>query len=584
MKNFIRRASRSRGFLIKFAVGALVLGTIIGVALSRVQASASHLFGERVLARAGLAVSSSERDFTPSEKTAPRLLDALTVELKESSPRLLDVIWAMPELAPHVAVADRENIRRTLSTCFSADEATLATDLLAASDRDEQEAYAQLKVRAEASEPPRYANYVVGLVEMDRKNYRAAYEHFSREAQRADSPESRYMAVQALAEAKDYASLSALQKDARFAPYFTPRVAFKAATGQRDWWRMLRLIPAVQLHSYRQGVVLLTVIAAFAWALFLSQLGEVRSLTSGTAVLCLCGFLLGVISTTPTVFLVALQDDVLGFSAGDDAYHAVAYYLAGVGAREELCKLLLFLPLLPFLIRRDDELEAFIVAAFVGLGFAIEENGSYFMLSAGASAPGRFLTANFFHVALTGLNGLTLFRACTRGMSGLNDLMLVLPLTITAHGIYDALLDLPGVEGSGFFAMTVYIAFSLYFFGRVHPLRNNTPMTLSLTGAFVIGLSILAGTVIAYQMATLGATAGASLIFSELISSAAPCFSCFCANSTNRSRCSSSQSAFSPTAGSLSEVHGAGPPAAPRRNGSKKIVQLDARFRFDPPA
>ena len=64
------------------------------------------------------------------------------------------------------------------------------------------------------------------------------------------------------------------------------------------------------------------------------------------------------ISTTPTIFLVILQDDILGFAVGEDTLRSFAYYLAGVGAREELCKLLLFLPLLPFLIKRDDELEA----------------------------------------------------------------------------------------------------------------------------------------------------------------------------------------------------------------------------------
>ena len=100
------------------------------------------------------------------------------------------------------------------------------------------------------------------------------------------------------------------------------------------------------------------------------------------------------------------------------------------------------------------------------------------MMSEAASAPGRFLTANFFHVALTGLNGLALFRACTRGMSGLNDLMLMLPLTITAHGLYNALLDLPDIDGGGFLAMVVYVSFSLYFFNRIHALRSNAPMTL----------------------------------------------------------------------------------------------------------
>jgi hypothetical protein len=38
--------------------------------------------------------------------------------------------------------------------------------------------------------------------------------------------------------------------------------------------------------------------------------------------------------------------------------------------------------------------------------------------------------------------------------------MTVLPVTILAHGAYDALLDLPGLDDTGFLAMIVFIGFS----------------------------------------------------------------------------------------------------------------------------
>ena len=264
----------------------------------------------------------------------------------------------------------------------------------------------------------------------------------------------------------------------------------------------------------------MALVTAFGWGLFLVHFGEISSPRSSYFWLCLAGLILGAISTIPTVFLVIVQDEILHFAPAEDALRTFAYYIAGVGAREELCKLLLFLPLLPFLIRRDDELEALIVACFVGLGFAVEENCGYFTMSAAASAPGRFLTANFFHIALTGANGLALFRACTRGIAGINDLITVLPITILAHGAYDAFLDLPELDDTGFLAMIVFITFCYLFFNRAHALRHNLRMTISLTGAFVAGISLLAATVIAFQFATLGPAAGASLIFGELLGSA----------------------------------------------------------------
>jgi RsiW-degrading membrane proteinase PrsW (M82 family) len=198
-----------------------------------------------------------------------------------------------------------------------------------------------------------------------------------------------------------------------------------------------------------------------------------------------------------------------------------------VGLREELCKLLLFLPLLPILIRRGNELEAVIVACFVGLGFAIEENVNYFMNSDATDVTGRFLSANFFHIALTGMNGLALFRAVMRERGGLNDFLYVFPLTVLAHGIYDGLIDLHGTDLSGYLHMTVYVVFSMFFFNRVSRLRSNTRMTIGLTGAFVFAVSLVIGTVVVYQMSNLGAHAAVSVVVPEILGSAAVVFMFF---------------------------------------------------------
>jgi hypothetical protein len=505
--------------LWKFAICALLVGVLIGGVLSQIEPSDANLFGERVLGHAGLARIEDDTKLPPALETPPGMLEAFAEEVTDSSVHFVDVIWAVPSLAPYVAAADHPRLRENLTARFSGEEADLAIDYLAAWNLSDRAAFSRLQSRAAQSEQ-RFVRYVLGQIEMRRENYRAAFALFRSEGERAEAGESRFMAVEALVQAKDFAALSTLREDPRYQRYFTPHVALETAIQTRDWLGILATIPVIQITSYENTVIIVTLVAGLAWGIFLLHLGEVSSLFSRSGALCALGFIAGVISTTPTIFLVILEDDILGFSVGTDVLRSFAYYIAGVAAREELCKLLLFLPLLPFLIKRDDELEALTVAAFVGLGFAIEENGTYFMMSEAASAPGRFLTANFFHVALTGLNGLALFRACTRGVGGLNDLMLVLPLTITAHGVYDALLDVPDIDGGGFLAMIVYVGFSLYFFHRIDALRRNVRLTLSLTGSFVFGISILGATVIAFQMATLGAAAGATLIFSELISSA----------------------------------------------------------------
>ena len=221
----------------------------------------------------------------------------------------------------------------------------------------------------------------------------------------------------------------------------------------------------------------------------------------------------------PTLSLVVIEEDILHFGRGEEARDIFLYTIGGVGLREELSKLVLFLPVLPFLLKRDDELEALILACFVGLGFAVEENSNYFLNSEGSSMAGRFLSANFFHIALTGLNGLCLFRACSRRGSW-NEFLYVFPVTILAHGLYDGFIDMPDADGlGGFLAMAVYVGFSLWFFNYAMPLRENRRMIVSLSGAFVAALSLVMATIIVYQMMNLGAQAGLLVAWSELLGS-----------------------------------------------------------------
>lgn len=498
----------------------LLVGAAVGGLLSHLRPSGAYLFAERALARAGLSVQDEDEQKEPPSapaETPPGLIAGFTTELANPSLNFTEVLWAIPDFAPYIAKADLPLVHAVLQKRFTADEAELLTDFLAANDLHDLAAFDRLKARAERPQPPRYSRFAVGQIEMRRKNHLGAFAWFQKEGELEEAAESRHMAVRALAEDKDFKRLAELKSDPRYARYFSPYVSLQMAIGARDWLGIVKAIPAVQLRSYHKDVLVVTLIAAVAWTLFLVHLGEVTPLRSVTGALCGVALIAGVLSTTATMFCVVVQDDILGFSKGNDPLRTFAYYLVGVGTREELCKLLFVAPLLPFLIKRNDDREALIVSCFVGLGFAIEENGNYFMLSAAASAPGRFLTANFFHIALTGLNGLALFRACTRGMAGLNELMVVLPVTILAHGAYDALIDLPGVDGSNWFSMIVYVLFCYYFFRHVHAVRENVRMTLSLTGSFVIAISLLGGGVTAFQMATLGAIAGANLMFTEIM-------------------------------------------------------------------
>ena len=515
-------ASRSRRFLWIAAIAALLAGVAIGCLGSVIRPSEPAKLGERILARAsGVQDKNVANQFEDEPTLAFRdLAPAFEREVSQKDVSFFDVLRAIPTLAPHVAPAEQEPIRAVLQKRFSPAEAGLAADFLAAWKPADDHALDRLKARADHPDAPRFANYVVGCVEMKRQDYPAAYARFHKEGERDPAIESRDLAVQALVAGDDFATLTALKKDPRYQRSFPPAVSLKTAIGSRDWRGILKWLPLTELDSFQTGIVIVALIAGLAWAFVLVQLGEAPGLFSTPSLLCLVALACGALSTLPTGYLVILEEDFLHFTGGADFYHVIAYNVGGVGVREELCKLLLFLPLLPFLLKRGDEFEALIVASFVGLGFAIEENCGYFAMSEAASAPGRFLSANFFHVALTGVNGLAVFRLCTRGVAGLNEFLFAFPLTILAHGAYDALFELPGVEGGDYFAMAVYVAFSAYYFGLVRQLRNAVRTTISLTGAFVGGIAVVAGSAIAYAIIVLGPIAGLTAVFPALLGNA----------------------------------------------------------------
>jgi|GEM_PF-728035 len=518
-KRFWERASRSRSSLWKLAIGLLVAGLALGCALHRFHPSGTTDIADRILASVAHARSGEEQknsDFNSA------ILPALERELADPAIAFSDVAEALPALAQLLAIPPARQIETAFRRRFSSEQTALFLDFIAAygSERTRgKEAETRLRALAGRSEPPRFAHYFAGMLDLRQGDPPAAARHFEQEGKNGDAETARSLAIHAWVEAKNFAELSRLETRPEYARLFRAADRLEIAIAKRDWREIFRWVPMSQVSHYKADLLLLTLITAAAWAFFLFHLGETPRMFSGVSALCLAGFVLGALSTTPTVYLVILEDDILRFTPGENLFQTVAYFLGGVGLREELCKLVLFAPLLPWLLKRDDELEALLVASFVGLGFAIEENTNYLLMSHAAAAPGRFLTANFFHVTLTGLNGLALFRAVSGSGRGWSEFLTVLPLTILAHGLYDALPDIPQLgEIGGYLAIAVYLGFVTLYFNAAHELRRNRRATISLTGAFIAAVSTVAASVIVFQIRTLGPIAGLTLIVPEFLS------------------------------------------------------------------
>jgi protease PrsW len=193
------------------------------------------------------------------------------------------------------------------------------------------------------------------------------------------------------------------------------------------------------------------------------RLGRVQDAVPGRRRLYALAFLLGILSVYPTLLTITAEEQFLGLKELGQFVPDLIYFIFGVGLREEGWKIILFLPLLPALLRRGSRIEAMTCGALVGLGFAAEENIGYFhRFGAEATLP-RFLTANFFHMALTALVALSVFDTRRGRATSRDGFNVVFPMAITIHGAYDFFLTTNDMPLSSIFSTMLLIVISRQF-------------------------------------------------------------------------------------------------------------------------
>lgn len=246
-----------------------------------------------------------------------------------------------------------------------------------------------------------------------------------------------------------------------------------------------------QWQAYEPDTVVPSLVVGACWTFMtLHMAGLSRKLWYA-----LPAFLLGVLSTYPTLALVLITEHYFPF----DAYPkhilvSLLYAVLGIGLREETMKLLLAAPLL-FLLRKEKPVHILSAAALVGLGFAIEENTQYYA-DGGAAVMGRFLTANFAHLALTGLAGAALVDALNRQTWG--EFLEVFCMVVALHGLYDFFLIEPSLRSLTFLSSVVFIVLARMYFAKFAEYGHAPARRIPLITAFTLVLAVSCAT--AYVM------------------------------------------------------------------------------------
>lgn len=304
--------------------------------------------------------------------------------------------------------------------------------------------------------------------------------------------------------------------DARIARGVDAHIKYQVAVHERDWGGAARWLVVAWRPNLTLTNGLMSGVAALAWGFFCARLGRLGEKPKRRTIFYLFAFVLGVLSIAPTALLISIEEAKLKLVATGDVTRDALFFVFGVGLREEFSKLLLFVPLLPFLRKWGDKLDVLVCGSIVGLGFAAEENLNY--LAGGDLHTGlaRFLTANFMHMAMTGILASALDDFLRDRERHAVDFSRTTLMVVGMHGAYDFLLSHEEMGGS-YFAMAVFFFLVRMFLDKVELARKKADGGFSLTHAFIVALAVVTGTSAVYAVAAVGPAQGAMVLAQGLL-------------------------------------------------------------------
>jgi RsiW-degrading membrane proteinase PrsW (M82 family) len=303
----------------------------------------------------------------------------------------------------------------------------------------------------------------------------------------ADSEYSLHWLAELLAAEGRTDERDALMDSPEFGPQFSVSDRLNRAVDRRDYLQMAKFTLLRDLVIDDPWLALLSVFAAAIWFAIVTQFaGQQRERLFGYAI----AMILGYLSATLTLYAVLVQENIRGFAFDfeSDPTTQLIYCIAGIGLREETLKLLCFVPMVPWLVRRGSQIDALVCAGLVGLGFALNENISYVEKGGAFTAWGRFLSANFLHVALTGIAGLALVRAWRWPKRQWDNFLYDFLIVVAAHGGYDALLMMPALVDYDFVSLIILALVAYFYLDRaIEHMEPRGAMRVSPLAVFVVG-------------------------------------------------------------------------------------------------
>jgi len=502
-------------FLWKVAMSVVALGVSVGFAFYLLTPKDPEAFVETFAPELDSPMPEviPEENLPPEEKPKKPPKNAVDDKGDDFSRQL--TIWATDA---HRQMVNESFLRAIAESKFSPEEKEIAR-LMVDSIQKGGQPNANLVALTEENPPAKYSFFALGSVWLERGYLVHAARCFEREDNAWDNELARSNAALLYTLEGSYQDLIRLQDNPRYQELLEPQrdqIAYERAVAERNWPEIIKQTLIYQYTGFGWQFMLIGLLTGIAWFAFLMHTARLWA-RRGDMALCGVAIVLGALSTTLTLLIITLQEEVLGFEEKYDLIGGLLYCVAGVGLREEFCKLLLFTPLLPWLVRKKDPLLAMIVAGCVGLGFAAEENVSYLHMSAGIGGPGRFLTANFLHISTTALTGYALYRVCVNGWRELDYFASMFGMIVFAHGLYNAFIMLPALMEYSLFSGTIYVLLCYQMYQILDSLRPRSHQKISLSFVFTLALSVVLAVCLGWVISLAGFN-GIRILGAEIVS------------------------------------------------------------------
>lgn len=483
--------TRNRHFLLRTAVVIIALGMIAACALVVVRQQQEENHGPGFTVSPALNLIHQEyHQLRHSQEPRPRQLAIWLRRLLAQLPKQVDSDES-GEYAGFITsgnligyqVAELINQHATTDA-----PAGLFQDFLAAAIGANEAAFEKIEAKAQAEPPPMLAAELYGSIQKRRSDSPAAMQAFFTEGRHfADATAAREEALRLAVTFRELDMLRRISTQPGWIEDCHPLLQHHAGALLGDVWMQWRGLVHHRIHAIPYGMLALAFFVAALWYFILVQHSDHARWRWARPMPALMA---GVCSVWPTLTLLAYQEFQQGMTANAPFPHDLIYYLAGVGLREEGCKLLLFALFLPWLLWRRQPGLALLTGAFVGLGFSLEENIGYYQDYGGTIAWTRFLSANFLHISLTGLCAHSLYRMLLTRFARADEFIGTFLAAVAAHGAYDW-LGTDVFDDNGWLSIVVLVLTVSRFIDQLALETRPTRLTISPRAIFTLGSAAL---------------------------------------------------------------------------------------------